>query len=100
MKRIFTIAAALMMTASVWAQTPDKMSYQAVVRDASNALVATQAVGMKISILQTTATGIAVYEETQTPTTNINGLVSLEIGTGTVVSGTFNAIDWSAGFTL
>jgi hypothetical protein len=97
MKRIFTIAAALMMTASVWAQAPEKMSYQAVVRDASNALVTNQAVGMQISILQTTVTGTAVYAETQTPTTNANGLVSLEIGAGTVVSGDFSTIDWANG---
>jgi hypothetical protein len=96
MKRIFTIAAALLMTASVWAQSPEKMSYQAVIRDASNALVATQAVGMQISILQITATGIAVYVETQNPTTNVNGLVSLEIGTGTTTDN-FATIDWSAG---
>ena len=95
MKKIFTIAAALLMTASVWAQSPEKMSYQAVIRDASNALVATQAVGMQISILQTNATGIAVYVETQTLTTNANGLVSLEIGTGTIVSGDFTTIDWA-----
>jgi hypothetical protein len=52
---------------------------------------------MQLSILQTTATGTAVYVETQTPTTNINGLVSIEIGSGTVVSGDFTTIDWSNG---
>jgi hypothetical protein len=95
MKRIFTIAAALIMTASVWAQAPDKMSYQAVVRDASNALVTTQTVAMQISILQGSASGTAVYVETQTPTTNANGLVSLEIGAGTIVNGDFSTIDWA-----
>ena len=99
MKRIITIAAALLMTASVWAQAPEKMSYQAVVRDASNSLVTTQTVGMKISILQYVNFGAAVYVETQTPTSNANGLVSLEIGGGsaTVITGTFNTIDWSDG---
>ncbi len=78
------------------AQSPEKMSYQAVVRDGSNALVTSTAVGMQISILQGSASGTAVYVETQTPTSNANGLVSLEIGTGTT-SDDFSAIDWSAG---
>ena len=95
MKRIYTLIAGLMLTVSVWAQSPEKMSYQAVIRDASNALVTTQAVGMQISILQGGSTGTPVYVETQTPTTNANGLVSVEIGTGTVVSGDFTTIDWA-----
>ncbi|MBK7651747.1 MAG: hypothetical protein IPJ20_14875 [Flammeovirgaceae bacterium] len=49
-----------------------------------------------ISILQTTASGTAVYVETHTPSTNVNGLVSLEIGAGSVVSGDLTAIDWGA----
>ncbi|GAL82025.1 phage tail fiber protein [Algibacter lectus] len=72
------------------------MSYQAVVRDSDDNLIANQPVGMQISILQTSATGTAVYVETQTPATNVNGLVALEIGAGTVVSGDFTTIDWSA----
>lgn len=95
MKKLYTVIAGLMLTASVFAQAPEKMSYQAVIRDASNNLTTTQAVGMQISILQGGATGTAVYVETQTPTTNANGLVSLEIGTGTVVSGDFTTIDWA-----
>lgn len=97
MKKIITICAVLLMTASVFAQAPEKMSYQAVVRDGSNALVTSTAVGMQISILQGSASGTAVYVETQTPTSNINGLVSLEIGSGTVVSGDFTSIDWANG---
>jgi hypothetical protein len=97
MKKLYTFLAVLLFTAISFAQTPEKMSYQAVVRDSGDALVTNQAVGMQISILQTTATGTAVYVETQTPMTNVNGLVTLEIGTGSVVSGNFTTIDWSAG---
>ncbi|PQB07850.1 hypothetical protein BST83_12320 [Polaribacter filamentus] len=96
MKKLYIILAALLVTASTFAQAPEKMSYQAVVRDSGDALVTSQPVGMQISILQNTPVGTAVYVETQTPTTNVNGLVTLEIGTGTVVSGDFTTIDWSA----
>jgi uncharacterized protein (TIGR02145 family) len=97
MKRLFAIIVAVLFTATIWSQSPQKMSYQAVIRNSSNVLVTSSAVGMKISILQGSATGTPVYVETQTPTTNANGLVSIEIGGGTIVSGTFAAIDWSAG---
>jgi hypothetical protein len=97
MKRIITLCAVILMTASVFGQAPNKMSYQAVIRNTSNALVTSTVVGMRISILQTSATGTAVYVETQTPTTNANGLATLEIGGGTVVSGNFANINWANG---
>jgi hypothetical protein len=96
MKRNYTLLLFLFASVSILAQTPEKMSYQVVLRDASNTLLTNQQVGIQISILQTTITGSAVYTETQTATTNINGLVSLEIGTG-ASSDNFSAIDWSAG---
>jgi hypothetical protein len=79
------------------AQAPNKMSYQAVVRNASNALVTSAPVGMKISILQGSASGTAVFEESHTATTNTNGLAAIEIGNGTVISGSMSGIDWAAG---
>lgn len=97
MKRIYSIIAALLLTASVFAQAPQKMSYQAVIRNASNTLITSTPVGMRISIVQGSIFGASVYVETQTPSTNANGLVSLEIGTGTVVTGTFSAINWGGG---
>ena len=97
MKKLYTLIAAAVITSAVFAQAPSKMSYQAVVRDAGDALVISQAVGMQLSIVQGSVSGTVVYVETQTPTSNLNGLVSVEIGSGTVVSGTFNSIDWSKG---
>ena len=79
------------------AQAPEKFTYQAVVRNASNALVANTLVGVRVSILQGGASGSAVYMETQAATTNANGLVTLSIGGGNVQQGTFGNIDWSAG---
>ena len=97
MKKLYTLLAAAMITATTFAQAPNKMSYQAVVRDALDVLVTNQAVGMQVSILQGSFTGTPVYVETHSPSTNINGLVSIEIGSGTVVSGIFNSVDWGNG---
>ncbi|MDD4150409.1 MAG: FISUMP domain-containing protein, partial [Bacteroidales bacterium] len=94
-KSFIITLANLLIFSSLFAQSPEKMSYQAVVRDASDVLVTNTSVGMQISILQGSPSGTAVYVETQTPTSNANGLVSLEIGTGTLVSGDFATIDWA-----
>ena len=96
MKKLYTLLTAVILTTSAFAQAPEKMSYQAVVRDVGNALVTNQAVGMQISILQGSVSDTAVYVETQTPTTNNNGLVSIEIGTGNAVNGDFTIIDWAS----
>lgn len=99
MKKVFTILAAVLLTATVWAQSPEKMSYQAVVRDLNDNLVTSQAVGIKISILQGSVSGSSVYEETYNPnpSTNTNGLVTVEIGDGIPILGNFTLIDWSNG---
>ncbi|MFN0217066.1 MAG: tail fiber domain-containing protein [Saprospiraceae bacterium] len=97
MKNIFSVIAGLLLTASVYAQAPQKMSYQAVIRNNGDALVTSSSVGMKISILQGSAAGPVAYSETQFPSTNDNGLLSLEIGSGTPVFGTFAGINWAAG---
>lgn len=97
MRKLFTIFVAVLLTASVFAQSPEKMSYQAVIRDASDNLITDTQIGMQISILQGSASGTTVYVETQEPSTNANGLVSVEIGTGTVESGDFSTIDWANG---
>ena len=97
MKRLYTLLTAILLTSFAWAQAPQKMSYQAVVRDAANALMINQEVGIQISLLQGSVSGDAVYVETQAPTTNDNGLFSIEIGAGAVISGSLTTIDWSEG---
>ena len=79
------------------AQAPEKLTYQAVVRSANNALVTNTLVGVRVSILQGSATGNGVYVETQIPSANANGLITLNIGDGNAIFGTFGDIDWSVG---
>ncbi len=77
------------------AQSPERISYQAVVRNTSNEVVSNQNIGIRVSILQGSATGSAVYVETQTPTSDDNGIIGIEIGGGMAVSGTLSTIDWA-----
>ena len=97
MKKSIYIYLSFLLTLGMFAQAPQKMSYQAVIRDASNSLVVNSPVGMQVSILQGSPTGSAVFVETQTGTTNSNGLLTLEIGTGILVSGSFALINWANG---
>ena len=79
------------------AQSPEKISYQAIVRATDNSLVSEAPVGLRILIRQGGANGSVAYEESHTADTNTNGLVSIEIGTGNQIQGTFNKIAWENG---
>jgi hypothetical protein len=97
MKKIAVSIIMLLLVTASFAQAPQKMSYQTVIRDASNTLVSATSVGIRITIMQGSSTGTTVYSETHTATTNTNGLASLEIGTGVIISGTFAGINWGTG---
>jgi hypothetical protein len=97
MKKSISVIVCVFVFTCVMAQMPNKMSYQAVVRNAGNQLVVNQNVGMRISILQGSISGTAVFVETHSPLTNLNGLVTLEVGGGNPVTGTFATINWANG---
>lgn len=95
-KKSVTILAIFALSITFFAQSNEGMTYQSVVRNSSNALVANSAVGVKISILKSTSTGTVVFSETHTPTTNANGLATFVIGKGTSISGNLLSIDWGS----
>jgi uncharacterized protein (TIGR02145 family) len=97
MKKLFTLIASIIISINLFSQAPQKMSYQAVIRNASNELLVNKPVKMRISILQGSATGSSVYSELHSATTNANGLVSIEIGGGTSPTGIFSSINWGNG---
>lgn len=96
MKKIILLALCLMMV-SLYAQTPQAIKYQSVVRDGSGNILINQLISMRISILDGSATGTAVYVETHSAVTSNYGLVNLEIGNGVGVQGNFSQIDWRKG---
>ena len=93
MKNIFTFLFALI-TLTCFAQVPQGVSYQAVAFNSGGNPVANGTVGVKVSILDNSATGTVVYSETHTKSTNAQGLFNLNIGQGTATSGTFSGINW------
>ena len=95
--KMYSTIIGILLTAGVFAQAPQKMSYQAVVRNSNNSLIVSTPIGIKISVIQGSVNGAATYSETQFQNTNLNGLVSLEIGTGTPIIGTFSNINWANG---
>jgi len=77
-------------------QAPTKINFQSVLRNTNGEVVSNSAVSLKISILSGTITGTAVYIETHDKTTDAGGIMSLQIGGGTVSSGVFANINWGS----
>src|SRR5690554_5837401 len=99
MKKLLLFVILSSFVAGITAQVPQKMSYQAVIRNADDHLVANASVGMQISVLKDSESGEVVYSETHTPQTNLNGLVSIEIGAGSKSwwRPNFQDINWADG---
>jgi hypothetical protein len=72
------------------------LNFQGVARTASNAVIASQNITLKLSILQGSATGLTEYIEVRKVTTNAQGLFTAVIGDSLTIStlGKFSDIDW------
>ena len=92
-----TVCALLLIAATVFAQAPESIQYQAIVRDANGDAIANSNISMQITIRQDSANGFNAYRETHSVTTNDFGLANLAIGTGTFIGAPFSSIDWPNG---
>jgi hypothetical protein len=79
------------------AQAPQFIAWQGVIRDTAWNPLPNQHVSFRFTVHSGSSTGTTVYSETQSDTTDKLGLVNLQIGAGTVVTGAFNTINWSGG---
>ncbi|HNP31938.1 MAG TPA: hypothetical protein PKN96_01450 [Flavobacterium sp.] len=93
MKKLLLLSA-LFISFLTFAQVPQGISYQAIALNGSGTPVVSSNVRVKLSILDSSASGTILYSETQLKTTNAQGLFNLVIGQGTLVSGAFNSINW------
>ncbi|MFT6815851.1 MAG: hypothetical protein ACJAZ3_001764 [Sphingobacteriales bacterium] len=94
MKIISSFILTIIISVTVFSQSPDAFSYQLVVRDNDGHLVKNSSIGMRISILKNSNSGTPVYVETHSPTTNDNGLVTIEVGQGSPEFSNFSSINW------
>ncbi|MBK6952710.1 MAG: DUF1566 domain-containing protein [Crocinitomicaceae bacterium] len=86
----------LLFAGAAFTQTPQRINYQSVVRNTTGEVLQNQTIGLRISILQGSDTGPAVFAETHTPTTNNYGLINIQIGSGTNLGPQLNSINWEA----
>jgi hypothetical protein len=94
MKKLIFSLSLMLLAISIFAQVPEAFKYQAIARDLSGNVIANQNISLRINILQGSSTGTSVYCETHSVTSNGMGLMNLEIGNGTYVSGSFSGITW------
>ncbi|NOQ27139.1 MAG: hypothetical protein GQ564_17400 [Bacteroidales bacterium] len=94
-KRAFILFLLMVTAGLINAQVPEKINYQAVIRNSTGELISSQDVGLKVSILNETSTGSVLYSEEHIAAANAYGQVAIEIGTGTNPSSDFSSIDWA-----
>ena len=91
-KQILSLALFVLTSGAFFAQTQGGINYKALINENGN-VIQNQSVTVKFTILENGNT--SVYEETHTTTTDANGILIVNIGEGTAVSGNFTSIDWS-----
>lgn len=96
-KILLSFSAAILLAASASAQAPNAINYQAAIRNGAGAPLASASVPVRFTVRDLTASGAIVYQETNTASTNAQGVLNTAIGTGTPVSGTFAGINWATG---
>ena len=97
MRKLFLVSYLLFISLVSNAQAPQAFNYQAAAYSISGNPIGNQLISLRISILDGSATGPIVYSESFSTTTDITGLFSISIGTGTVLSGNFSSIKWKSG---
>jgi uncharacterized protein (TIGR02145 family) len=97
MKTIFATTFLMFITPFLWAQAPQGIPYQAVMRNADGTVMESSAVSLTFMIHDGSATGTVVYQESHSLNSNAQGLVSCVVGNGVVSQGNFANVNWVGG---
>lgn len=93
MKAIIRIAFLLFLTCELFAQSPNQINFQGVLRNTDGTPLKNQTVTITASFT-TFNVGTLRYRETHAVSTDDFGLIHLTLGTGNPVSGLFQNIQW------
>ena len=99
MRKITLLFSFLILSISIYGQSPESFNFQAVIRNANNTIVSNKNIGIQFRIIQGSSSGMVIYSETHATKTDVYGLVALQVGTGDTIfdGGNFASIDWSKG---
>lgn len=96
-KSLLTLFSAMLIASAASAQAPASINYQAAIRNSSGSPLASASVPVRFTIHDLTASGTVIFQETNTASTNAQGIMSITIGSGTAVTGTLSAVNWGGG---
>ena len=97
-KGLLSAALFILLATGLMAQAPALFNYQAVVRSANGNPVANNTnVAVRFTVHDGSAAGTVLYQETTTRVANQFGLITHQVGSGAVVSGTLGGVSWGSG---
>ncbi len=95
MRKLLPVFLFVLTAVTAYTQTPQAIKYQAVARDEAGNVLANSDVAFRIAVVENNENGPGVYVETHNVTSNEFGLISMEVGRGTPVTGTMQGVDWA-----
>lgn len=94
MKKLLVLILCFSLSGHLYPQAPQSFKYQSIVRDTAGNILPSQELNLKFIIHYDNAEGSIAYSETHLATTNSQGLISVNLGEGEPLSGSFTEISW------
>lgn len=96
-RKIYVFLMTALVSTLLMGQSPNSFKYQAVLRNIRGDVRANADVTILIQVTKNQGNGVVVYSESHKVKTDIFGLIDLEIGKGTPITGDFSTINWGNG---
>ncbi|MDA3881068.1 MAG: hypothetical protein PF436_11830, partial [Prolixibacteraceae bacterium] len=91
--RILPLVILFAIANNIYSQSPEAFQYQAVIRNADGSVLPNTDITLDVSIQNSSGT---VYSESHSLKTNDYGLITTQIGGGSVTSGSMSSIEWGS----